>query len=485
MGTCSRARALLTVTAVMLTTAAATAPTGRAQAPVPAPSPTAACAQLAPIALPCTLLGKATEALSAACRRAGVPDAQCTLPLAKRVTRAEKDAYLTSAVHRNAQFQSRLGDALPLLQAPWLGTHNSFNSVSEEFTASRSDSNQQLSLTDQLDIDIRSLEIDLHYLARSGAPGGREVVVCHGQGPSALDAGCTSEPPFTAVLPEVANWLNAPGHADEVLLLYLEDDMENDAAYPLAVATLDAVLRRPDGRSLIYRPAAGTRAANGCSPLPLTLTRAQVRASGARVVLVGKCAKGWASNVHDWNPVHVESGRTAAYRPYPACDGTYARSVYATKLVRYYEDSTLVATVIDPATPSVDPEALTPAKVAAMTACGVGLFGFDQLLPQDGRIAASIWSWAAGQPKATATCTVQGTDARWRTSRCTVARRAACIRSGTRWTLTAKAVPFSRARKACRSRGARFAVPRSGLQNQQLHAAAGGPHAVWIAHRTR
>lgn len=49
-----------------------------------------------------------------------------------------------------------------------------------------------------------------------------------------------------------------------------------------------------------------------------------------------------------------------------------------------------------------------------MTDCGVNLFGFDQLLPEDGRIQASLWSWAPDEPRAGAgACALQGADGRW------------------------------------------------------------------------
>lgn len=475
-----RSRALGALLAAVVVAAAPTAGAQDADAtPLrQATAPGSGCAVLSPIAAPCTLRGKFADAVSAACRNAGVPDTQCTLPLAHRVTEAARTAYLQSATHRTVQFQSRLGDALPLGQAPWLGTHNSFDSIGDAPTLSRSDSNEQLSLTQQLDVDMRALELDLHYLPRPAAPGGREVVVCHGQGPQELDVGGTTEPPFTSVLPQVTGCLNAPAHQDQVLLLYLEDELGNAAAYASTVATLDAQLRRPDGSSLICRPAPSARAANGCTPLPLGVTRAQVRASGARVILVGRCATGWASDVFAWNAVHVESGSAARYRPYPACDASYDRAVYRTKLVRYYEDSTLVATLVDP----------TRAPVAAMTSCGVGLFGFDQLLPDDERIAASVWSWADGQPSAaTGACALQRGDGRWVSAACAARHRAACVRPRRvpGWTLTRHAVRFAQAVRACRARGARFAVPRSGLQNQQLRQVARAGEPVWLAHRDR
>ncbi|HEY2217546.1 MAG TPA: hypothetical protein VGH21_08615, partial [Solirubrobacteraceae bacterium] len=428
--------------------------------------------------LPCVASEKLVESVTAACRRAGVPDTQCTLPLTPEVTQAARDAYAKSWVHRAAKLQYALQDSLPLSQAQWIGTHNSFNSVNDTLTISHADSNQQLSLTQQLDVDVRALEIDIHFIPSLSAGGARVPVVCHGQGPDTLDLGCTTERPLTDVLPQISAWLNR--HRDQVILLYLEDEMKNDAAYPVAVKQLQDVLKRPDGSSLISRPAGAQTNAKGCVSLPLSLSRASVRKAGGQVILTGNCVKGWASLVYGWDNVHVESGSTPAYKPFPACDATYPRDVYDTKLVRYYEDSTLVRVTLAPTTPAVDPERLTPEKVAAMTSCGVNLFGFDQLLPQDGRLAATIWSWAEGQPDAAAgPCTVQRRDGRWGSSACTLRRRAAC-RTSSGWRLSTHAVRSALAARSCRNLEARFSFPRSGEDNAQLHAIAGS-REPWIA----
>lgn len=464
-----------TITALLLTAA----PPAGAET-TPPPSPTATCDSLSPIAIPCVGLGKFGDAAAAECRRVGVPDTFCLLPLAHRVTQAARDAYQQSWVHRTAQFQYELGDPLPLLDAQWLGTHNSFNSLSSSFTLSHADSNQQLTLTQQLDLDVRSLELDLHYIPRLELLGGKAVTVCHGQGPEAFHLGCTNEPTFTRVLPEIAAWLNKASNNDEVVLLYLEDAIKDAAGYASAVATLESVLRRPNGTSLIYKPNLAQKAGNGCVPLPTGISRDDVRAAGARVVLVGSCAPGWSGAVHDWNPVHVEGGTTSAYQPFPACDATYGAGVYATQLVRYFEDSTLVSTLLDPQRAPVNPEALTPAKVRAMTACGVNVYGFDQLLPEDGRIQASLWSWAPDEPVAGAgSCAYQGADGRWSAEPCTDLHPAACEDDGT-WTVT-DPVPFAAAPGACTAQGATFAVPRAGDQNSRLHAVAGAAGA-WVDH---
>lgn len=454
--------------------------TGAEAAPT-ATSPTAPCDALSPIAIPCVALGKTFDAVAAECRRVGIPDALCALPLSHKVTQAARDAYLASWTHRTAQFQYELGNPLPLREAQWIGTHNSFNGLSYPFTISRADSNQQLSLSQQLDIDVRSLELDLHYIPSIlGLLGPKVVTVCHGQGADVGNLGCTTEASFAKVLPEISNWLNAARNSDEVVLIYLEDAVKDPAAYASILSTLDKVLKRPNGSSLIYKPNPAQKAANGCVPMPLGISRDDVRAAGARVVLVGSCAPGWSGSVFDWSNTHVESGRASTYRAFPTCDANFTPSVYASKMVRYFEDSTLVSTLLDPQRPPVDPEALTPAKVEAMTNCGVNLFGLDQLLPEDGRIQSTLWSWAPNEPQAgVGECTVLGSDGRWAAAPCTGTRPAACLDGGV-WTVT-PAVPAANAAAACQAIGSTFDLPRSGVSNSRLHAVA-GTTSTWINH---
>jgi hypothetical protein len=127
---------------------------------------------------------------------------------------------------------------------------------------------------------------------------------------------------------------------------------------------------------------------------------------------------------------------------------------------------------------------LTPERVAAMARCGVNLFGFDQLLPDDGRIEASIWSWLKDEPNRSAgSCTLQRSDGRWLTGPCRSRHPAAC-RTATGWTLTPHAVPYNGASAACRAQGARFDLPRTGYENSLLRQTAGNTE-VWLRHELR
>jgi hypothetical protein len=437
------------------------------------------CNQLSPLAVPCVALDKLAEGASAECRALGLPPADCALPLGHQVIADADAAYLRSWTHSAVAFQYQLGNSLPLLQAQWLGTHNSFNSPADGVTLSHEDSNQQLKLSEQLDIDMRALELDTHWLPALNKAGGH-VVVCHGQPAASLNLGCTTEPPLTKVLPEIDSWL--VGHPTQVIMLYLDDNFGPAAAYAETVSDLEAGLRRPDGSSMIYHPSAiGSR---GCQELPLGVSRDQAHASGAQVIIVGDCESGWSSEVFGWDD-HVESGSTPNYKPYPACDATYSRSVYDSEMVRYFEDSTLVTAVTGDLTETPAEYAaglLSPAKVTSMTDCGVNLFGFDQILPDDGRLAASVWSWAPGEPVAAdGSCAAQDADGRWRTQDCAATLPAACSTAGGGWTLSA-ATDFADAAAACSGAGGTFDLPRTGYQNSVLRTAAGS-QAVWVDYK--
>jgi hypothetical protein len=435
----------------------------------------------------CAGLTKLAERAAAECRRAGrTPDESCTLPMGRRVIRSEVKAHAASWLHRTLAFQYELGGAVPLRDAPWVGTHNSFNSTSEEPTLSHTDSNQQLSLTDQLRIDIRSLELDVHWLPSLRAGAQAAPVVCHGRGADQLHAGCTSERLLPDVLAEVTAWLRA--HRDQVLLLYVEDNVDTAEGYDPTARALAEGLRGADGKSLIYKPPSG----GACADLPLGITRDDVLAAGRQVLLVSGCGQGaaWRGLVFDWNDVEVEE-RNHGYRDHPVCDQDpdgdgrpdFGRDVYATKLVRYYEDSTWVSPTASNVGLASTDDGLSPETTRRMSRCGVDLIGFDQILPTDGRLAALAWSWAQGEPSRSDGCALQREDGRWIARRCTKLHQAACRRADGRWIVTLARVPAAATAAACRQLSAKPAVPRTGAENESLREAAraSGAAGVWLA----
>lgn len=426
---------------------------------------TAAAAPSGPVAQQCAAID---TTLAKACYGADVAGRDAAAVLTPQQATAAVDAYEHSATHRALALQYALGDDVPLRNAPWIGTHNSFNSIAEMGpTLSDLDANQQLSLTDQLRADVRSLELDVHWFPSASASGARAPVVCHAQGDH---SGCSAERTLGPVLDEIATWLH--GHRDQVLLLYVEDHLDGQDGHDAGAATI----RRSLG-SLLYAPKAGT----GCVQVPMDLSRDDVLTAHKQVVIVGDCGTGAAyqATAFAWS-AHVEGG-PVGFQDFPRCGPDYPRATYDATLVRYYEDSTWLSAGASAAGAASEDDGITPATAAALARCGVDLVGLDQLAPGDGRLDALLWSWAPGEPAAKGDCAVQRGDGRWAARSCAERHRAACRRGDGPWTLTRSAVSERSASAACRREHATFAVPRTGYENALLHSAAGSGE-TWLGH---
>ena len=418
---------------------------------------------------------KATEQAAATCRREPVGQDACGDALGTPdASEAAIVAYDRSEVSRALDLQRALGDALPLQAGMWIGTHNSANSTSELPTVSQSDSNQQLSLTDQLRVDVRSLELDAHWWP-SLRSADKAPVLCHAQ-PAPRHEGCTTERLLEDGLTEIATWLRA--HPAEVVLLYLEDHLEGPEGHRKAAQdVLDAF---PDG--MLYAPPAGAE----CTQLPLTLTRDAVRAAGAQVVVMtGGCRTGVGPEWHTvaFSETQRKEDRPVGYGDHTRCDDIDTAGEDAV-FRRYFEDSTFFNHAATLAGETTRDEGITPPTAAAMTRCGVDLLGLDQLVPDDGRLEALVWTFAAGtlDAPAGAHAVQRASDARWEWTADRDRLAAACRAGDGSWLVTGPG-PRVSAEGRCDELGARLDVPRTGLDAQRLLAAqkAAGADRVWLA----
>lgn len=392
---------------------------------------------------------------------------------------AELGNWTQSALASQYELSSDVG----YRDAPWVGTHNSFNSTAEVgSTLSAEDSNQQIRIVDQLELGVRSIELDVHWFLRPGA-GARAVVVCHGRGDSEGHAGCTTEPTLDLVLDPIVAWLREPAHSDEVINVHLQDELESAEGYDAAAA----ILRQKLG-TLLYAPAAP--APGSCAPLPLDLSRDDVRAAGAQVVLVSDCGpgSGWPGVVFAWTEAH-EEGRPLDYRDFPECDQDVGRPDYKAKMIRYFEDSTRLTEGASQSGAAEKRDRITAETAARMARCGVDLIDLDQLLVGDPRLEALVWSWAPGQPAA-GRCAVQRVNqvfpfGRWFSKACGGERSVACRKAGGKWIVAAGRHLTSGARAACREHKARYAVPRTGFEVQRLRKRMQrkGVRSVWLGYR--
>ena len=429
-----------------------------------------------PLDPPHAVVEHAAADAAATCRRdTPATDEQCAaVPLADPVSEAAVSAYEKSDVHRALALQYALGNDLPLRYAPWLGTHNSFNTTTREPTVSGLDSNQQLSMTDQLRVDMRSLEVDAHWFRSAAAGGGFAPVLCHAQSKEQQHFGCTDEPLLATGLDEIAAWVRA--HPGQVVLVYLEDHLETqdptytggpDDGYAAAATAVQQAFG-----DLLYAPG-GT----GCTPMPLDATRNDILAAGKSVMVISSChaGAGWNASVFDdGERARWETG-PAGYGEDGSCDPARPPAAFDGRLLRVFEDSTALTATVDQGR-----ERITPGKAAALQRCAVDITGFDQILPGDGRLAASVWSWAPGEPAASGDCAVQGSDGRWRAQPCHDRHAFACRAADGTWSVDAVATPYDAASGRCR--GAAVAAPRYGYEAVELSAAmkAAGVDTVWL-----
>ena len=420
------------------------------------------------------------------CRRVpGLDEAACPSIDGRPVHGKAMQEFEAGWTHRALTLQSALDDEVALTDAMILHTHNSANSTAYEPSLTTNDANQVLSVEDQLRMGIRGIELDVHWLPHpSGDPehGFRAPVQCHGRTEPTpagnVHLGCSVDQLLFDRLVELRDWLLDPGqadHADELVLLYLQNELDDDDN--AHAATVQAIVDSGLG-ALVYRPTSD----GSCQELPVHLSEAEILASGARVIITGNCGPGgWNGFVFERGGAWQESGSSADYPAGSDCDAERAAHDYDGQFIRRWEDSTFVSLMADSGS------YISPEVAAAMAKCGVNLPGLDQLHPADDRMPAFVWSWRQDQPRAdpTAACAAQGADARFVALDCGRALPVACRTAGGGWAVTTAAVPWAAGDSACGAEGLPSAgVPANGWDNELLRRAvdAGPGGDVWLAY---
>lgn len=465
---------VLAAVTIALAGAVLPSPAGAQEAPPSGADAVAACEPLTAVPELGRRACKSVEAgawlAAGTCRRLpGTEEEVCPRIDGRRASAAATAEHEGSWLDRALTLQHRLDRDVPLVDALLPHTHNSANSTAYEPSLSTLDANQVVTVTDQLELGMRAIELDIHWAPHpEGDPanGFRKVVQCHGQSQAGVHAGCSVDQPLGDRLAEVAAWLHAnPG---EVVLLYLENVLDDDpAAHAEAVALLEEHLG-----SFVHRPDAG---GGECQGLPAqTLSKGDILDAGKQLLIVGNCGpSGWTDLVFDRYPHWSESGSTTGY----ACEADRSND-YGTKLVRRYEDSTWLSTMAGGGSH------IAPEVMADMVACGVNLPGFDQLHAADPRLPSLVWSWRADEPAidAAGRCAAHGAaDGRFFAEDCARALRVACRTADGTWAVTTDAIAWSDADAACAGLGGAAGTPVNGWDNRQLRAVAGDAD-VWLAY---
>lgn len=421
----------------------------------------------------CRQLEQLTRNGAQACRFGGTPDEVCSAVDGREYSEPAMAEFEASAVGRALRAQARLDDRVPIGESLIPATHNSYNSAAYYPTVSGLDHNQVASMTDQLRMGMRSLEVDVHWFPSPyGDPehGGFAPILCHGNSgsvpsPQPVHVGCTVERHLRDGLAEIRAWLDA--NPDDFLLLYLENQLDGDpTAHEAAADTIGAELGE-----LVYPTENGA-----CGPLPADTTQRQVLDSGARVLVVGDPAPSddspWCEVVHDrfggpyaWN--ESKSGTGDDFD----CMADRGTGSYGSTFRRFFEDSTWLGATFE-ATGVASPGEITAAETRAMVECGVNLFGFDQLVPADPRLDALAWSWdvADGQPGPGHVAFRDAAGRFHATDDESTPRRFACVASDGTWFASAAVGAWTDGHTTCADEDAAFSVPHTGFENTLLAA---------------
>jgi phosphatidylinositol-specific phospholipase C-like protein len=384
---------------------------------------------------------------------------------------AHEHSWLTHAL----ALQRALDDDRPLQDELWTHTHNSFNADVYQPTFYGIDRNQIYSITDQLRMGVRAIELDLHWaqsVKGDPANGFKAVLVCHGNtelGAGVLHFGCgVNDRTLRDYLTEIRAWMD--DNPDEVLMLYLENQLDADpVAHDLAAQDLNDVLG-----PLIYRTS------GDCADLPFDTSRKDIHSSGARIILTGNCdapGTAWGKVVHLRGKRWIESGLGFGtdFPAYP-CTAERARDHYDTNWIRHYADETGLSSGAGGGGDVTLDDARNEVR------CGVNMIGFDNLVPFDGRLEQVVWSWVEGQPS-TGGCATSSTDGRFHATPCVGSRPFVC-HDGNTWSVTDHLGTFTDGPDACAAeqRGT-FAVPWNGFENERLKEAKGTAEDVWLNYR--
>ncbi|MCO7223349.1 phosphatidylinositol-specific phospholipase C domain-containing protein [Pleionea sp. CnH1-48] len=364
------------------------------------------------------------------------------------------DNFNNSWVGKTLKAQRNLDVYSPMADNNIPGTHNTYNS--EVYRACNFsvgcrylDPQQKYSIKDQLRMGARFIEIDVHWTRKMESIFSypKRLLMCHGF--------CSLNDKYlTEGLNEIRDWLNSSESDNQVLILYIEDHM--DGRHNDAYNQINARFGNK-----IYK-------SNGCRAIPSDLTKADVLAAGKKVVLWGD---GGCSGNSNWkNTAFTSLG----------------------DIGRIWEDRTTTGTIANVVTGGKTGH-ISSGDVTRFFREGANIVNLDDMVMNDGRLEAGIWSWDRNEPNnwgGVQDCALQWGNGRWDDQSCDTYYVFACKNhQDNSWKVTANSGPWSSGQAQCQSLGSQyhFSVPTNSLDNQKLKQAkdnAGHSH-VWLNHDDR
>jgi hypothetical protein len=326
---------------------------------------------------------------------------------------------------------------------------------------------QYLSLTDQLRIGIRHLEIDIWW-----APVEKDVIVCHSPIPlfpvgnvsrtaEARNISLEWKPDkmscigtkrrFLAVLKEVRDWMMKPENLNEIVGLYIDTKFYLS---PDQVTQANSQIETMFG-SMLWKPSDGN---------PLQTRVKDMLAMGKRIFIENQ-KECWTK---------PSSGEPLVFYPalwthqfgsnsmteFPSCVVEGDSNWYGSQWVR----------------------ALDGSFIEAATRCGVQLASGDYINPDD--MKYYVWSWDQKEPSSSTGCVAMLPSGRWATLDCSTPLPYACVSDNSaengdysQWNIDLN--NFGSWDKSTCASGFRFSAPHNGFANSLLTVAGVG-QTIWL-----
>jgi hypothetical protein len=326
---------------------------------------------------------------------------------------------------------------------------------------------QYLSLTDQLNMGVRHVEVDIWW-----DPLKHDIVVCHSPIPlypvnnvtrtaEAMNITLEWDPKkmsclgtkrgFTEVLTEIRDWMVQPANNEEIVMVYFDTKFR---LKPEQVTQANKEIQNVFG-NMIWKASEGS---------PFNTKVSDMLAAGKRIILEN--AK------EDWS--HPSEGDQIVFYPtlwnhqfnsnemteFPGCVVEGDTNWYGTEWVR----------------------ALDGSFIEAATRCAVNLASGDYLNPDDMKFY--VWSWDQAEPSLADGCVAITPNGRWVTMPCDTQLPYACVateckESGDykKWSVNVNQVG-SWGSAVCPS-GTVFAAPHNGYANSLL-VNAGLAQNMWL-----
>lgn len=347
----------------------------------------------------------------------------------------------------------------------FLGSHNAFNNRASGYGifddcdwplkdqgVCISLANQEFSFTDQLNMGVRHLEIDLW-----GCFGA--IHMSHGDDDFKILSCFPWDEKFTDGIREISEWQKMSRNMNEIIQIYLDDHttFKNDGE-------INQSIQRYFGDT-VFTPKDKEMKFAGKWP-----TMKEMRRLNKTLILVDLNQSHRGRYFHEsfWTKAFTVNAYESHLK---TCSSPEENS---TDTTRVYSDSTYYGPFYNGIK---DTGMITDFKKYLL--CGINIPSADQINPE--LMSTAVFTWAPSEPKqpiTDASCVILSSDTRWYVANCDEKHHFACISKAdeNNWMLSSDKKKYSE--PICPP-DTKFSIPHNGFQHQKLVETAKG-RIVWL-----